>query len=303
MEYEERKDYVTLREYIKSGKGKSFLKLMKNVDLALAKEHDKGLAIVNINLDQISINPETEEIVFPVLNKYDPLEKTIAGIKTGVGINSERKSTFDHNETSLALMILGWYVNPDHSSIESDMTAVENYEEYRKKVPTWIDRYFEDRFKRMGTTRFSNYYDENFVNKINKDISSLELNPQDQAKFNKNIIQSINSNIKTLLFSSRISKDDVFGFYEQYALDNYEKNFGTTKNEERSSSGPGQSLVKTLYKPGTEGMYAEDDIMYRAENIGNKPNAAYATAIALALVGCLTMIVSVVSFIIFSKLF
>ena len=173
MGNEERNNYVTLREYIKSGKGKSFLKLMKNVDLALANEHDMGLAIVNINLDQISINPETEEIVFPVLNQYDPLEKTIAGIKTGVGINSDRKSSFEHNETSLALMILGWYVNPDHSSIESDMVAVENYEEYRKKIPAWIDRYFEDRFKRMGTMRFSEYYDENFANKINKDIQLI----------------------------------------------------------------------------------------------------------------------------------
>ena len=116
--------------------------------------------------------------------------------------------------------------------------------------------------------------------------------------------KSINSNIKTLLFSSRISRDDVFSFYEQYALDNYERNFGIApKDEGRSSSGPGQSLVKTLYKPGTEGMYAEDDIMYRAENISNKSTAAYATAIALALIGCLAMIVSSVSFIIFSKLF
>ena len=303
MEYLENNNIVTLREYIRKGQGKSFLKLMKEVDLALEREHEKGMAIVNINLDQISIDSTTQEIIFSVLDEYDPLDKTIAGIKTGIGVNSDRKSSFEHNETSLALMILGWYANPDHSSIESDMEVVEHYDEYQNKIPSWINGYFDDRFKKMGTTKFYQYYDENFSNKMNNDISTLDLEPQDRKVFNSSIIRSINENIKTLLFSSRITKDDIFGFYEQYVLDNYNRNFAISHEEEKNSSGPGKSMVKTLYKPGTENMYVEDDIMYRAENISNKSTAAYATAMALALIGCLAMVVSAVSFVIFSKIF
>ena len=51
---------ITLNEYIKRGKAKTFLKLMKEVDKALIKEHEKGLAIVNINLKKLkTINSTT----------------------------------------------------------------------------------------------------------------------------------------------------------------------------------------------------------------------------------------------------
>ncbi len=296
---------ITLNEYIKRGKAKTFLKLMKEVDKALIKEHEKGLAIVNINLDQISINQETGQIMFKELDSFDPLDKTMAGYKTGVSINADRKSSFEHNENSLALMILGWYVNKDHSSVESDMVAVENYQEYAKKIPRWISGYFNDRFRKMSDIKFYQYYDKNFANRMNEDMEYLNLSPQERIKTNQSIITSINFNIKKLLFSSRITKDDIFGFYEQYAIENYERNFVTTEKQDyMTAGGPGQSLVKTLYKPGTEREYMEDEMSYHIDNInpGNK-QSAYATAIALALIGCLALLVSAVSFIIFSKIF
>ncbi len=296
---------VTLNEYIKMGKAKSFLKLMKTVDKALIEEHEKGLAIVNINLDQISIDIASGKIIFPTINKFDPLDKTIAGYKTGVSINTDRKSSFEHNENSLALMILGWYVNPDHSSIESDMVAVEHYQEFQNKIPRWINKYFIDRFKRMSDIKFCEYYDENFVNRINEDMDYLQLTKEDRKKMNQNIITSVNFNIKRLLFSARITRDDLFNFYEQFAIDNYEKNFGTREKEDNMTTGGKESnLTKTLYKPGTEREYMDDPINYHVENLNqNNKQTAYATVLALALIGCLSLLVSVVSFIIFSKLF
>ena len=68
-------------------------------------------------------------------------------------------------------MILGWYYNPNGTSIPSDIEVLENFDMYMEKVPEWLRDYFIKVFRNMNyDLSFSTYYDENFTGKIKKDV-------------------------------------------------------------------------------------------------------------------------------------
>lgn len=161
------RQYIDNRDQIDSIKVKTFCRLMRMVSDAIEKE-DRN--IIKINLDDIKINTVTGEIVFPD-NVIEDMDKTISGYNTGVSIMSERKSSKEHKRISLALMILGWYANPDGSAVTSDMQVIENFDYYMSKVPTWLQGFFVGVFRNMDyTTTFSDYYKTHFEGKIKNDI-------------------------------------------------------------------------------------------------------------------------------------
>lgn len=167
---------VTLREYIDNSnkikndtKIKTFCLLMKKVSETIEKEEKK---IIKINLDTIKINKETGEIIIPsyLLTSSD-LEKTMAGINTGISLLADRKSTKENEKVAFALMVLGWYSNPDKSAVISDMEVLENFSYYMSKVPNWLQDYFVSVFRKMDyDISFASYYDDNFTNKIKEEI-------------------------------------------------------------------------------------------------------------------------------------
>lgn len=86
---------------------------------------------------------------------------------------ADRKSSFEHKRISFALMILGWYVNEDHSAVFNDLMALENFNDYMSKVPNWLQDYFISIFLRMDYTKsFSDYYKDNFIDKVKNDVKT-----------------------------------------------------------------------------------------------------------------------------------
>lgn len=168
---------VSLRQFINNKdnyayKAQTFCRLMKIVCDAIEKE---TRSLVRINLDEIKINTSTGEIILSD-NLFATSDKTIAGVNTGVSLMAERKSSFEHKRISFALMVLGWYVNEDHSAVFNDLMVLENFNDYMSKVPNWLQDYFISIFLRMDYTKsFSDYYKDNFIDKVKNDVkTSLE---------------------------------------------------------------------------------------------------------------------------------
>lgn len=164
------RQFIDRREEFENVKIQTFCRLMKKVSEAIDKEERN---IIRVNLDEIKINTGNGEIVLPdsLFNNSDELDKTIAGFNTGVSLIADRKSSKEHKRVSLALMILGWYCNPDRSAIISDINVLENFDYYMSKVPNWLQDFFVGVFRRMDyDTSFSDYYKKNFTEKVKSDI-------------------------------------------------------------------------------------------------------------------------------------
>ena len=165
---------VSLRQFINNKdnyayKAQTFCRLMKVVCDAIEKE---TRSLVRINLDEIKINTSTGEIILSD-NLFATSDKTIAGVNTGVSLMAERKSSFEHKRISFALMVLGWYVNEDHSAVFNDLMVLENFNDYMSKVPNWLQDYFISIFLRMDYTKsFSDYYKDNFIDKVKTDVKT-----------------------------------------------------------------------------------------------------------------------------------
>lgn len=165
------RQFIDRREEFENVKIQTFCRLMKKVSEAIDKEERN---IIRINLDEIKIDTGNGEIVLPdsLFNNSDELDKTIAGFNTGVSLIADRKSSKEHKRVSLALMILGWYCNPDRSAIISDINVLENFDYYMSKVPNWLQDFFVGVFRRMDyDTSFSDYYKKNFTDKIKNEIT------------------------------------------------------------------------------------------------------------------------------------
>lgn len=163
------RQYIDNREQISTVKIQTFCRLMKRVSDAIDKEKRN---LVRINLDDIKINVKTGEIVLPV-NLFSDLDKTIAGINTGISLIADRKSSREHKKVAFALMILGWYVNPDGSAVMNDIQVLENFDFYMSKVPNWLQDFFVGVFRRMDyEVSFGDYYEKNFNEKIKQEISN-----------------------------------------------------------------------------------------------------------------------------------
>lgn len=165
------RQFIDRREEFENVKIQTFCRLMKKVSEAIDKEERN---IIRINLDEIKINTSNGEIVLSdsLFNNSDELDKTIAGFNTGVSLIADRKSSKEHKRVSLALMILGWYCNPDRSAIISDINVLENFDYYMSKVPNWLQDFFVGVFRRMDyDTSFSDYYKKNFTDKIKNEIT------------------------------------------------------------------------------------------------------------------------------------
>lgn len=186
---------VSLRQFINNKdnyayKAQTFCRLMKIVCDAIEKE---TRSLVRINLDEIKINTSTGEIILSD-NLFATSDKTIAGVNTGVSLMAERKSSFEHKRISFALMVLGWYVNEDHSAVFNDLMVLENFNDYMSKVPNWLQDYFISIFLRMDYTKsFSDYYKDNFIDKVKNDVkTSLEpyhLNDEQMKKVTSVIVK------------------------------------------------------------------------------------------------------------------
>lgn len=186
---------VSLRQFINNKdnyayKAQTFCRLMKIVCDAIEKE---TRSLVRINLDEIKINTSTGEIILSD-NLFATSDKTIAGVNTGVSLMAERKSSFEHKRISFALMVLGWYVNEDHSAVFNDLMVLENFNDYMSKVPNWLQDYFISIFLRMDYTKsFSDYYKDNFIDKVKNDVkTSLEpyhLNDEQMKKITSVIVK------------------------------------------------------------------------------------------------------------------
>lgn len=186
---------VSLRQFINNKdnyayKAQTFCRLMKVVCDTIEKE---PRSLVRINLDEIRINTSTGEIILSD-NLFATTDKTIAGVNTGISLMADRKSSFEHKRISFALMVLGWYVNEDHSAVFNDLMALENFNDYMSKVPNWLQDYFISIFLRMDYTKsFSDYYKNNFIDKVKNDVkTSLEpyhLNDEQMKKVTSVIVK------------------------------------------------------------------------------------------------------------------
>ena len=186
---------VSLRQFINNKdnyayKAQTFCRLMKIVCDAIEKE---TRSLVRINLDEIKINTSTGEIILSD-NLFATSDKTIAGVNTGVSLMAERKSSFEHKRISFALMVLGWYVNEDHSAVFNDLMVLENFNDYMSKVPNWLQDYFISIFLRMDYTKsFSDYYKDNFIDKVKNDVKTslkpYNLNDEQMKKVTSVIVK------------------------------------------------------------------------------------------------------------------
>lgn len=164
------RQFIDRREEFENVKIQTFCRLMKKVSEAIDKDERN---IVRINLDEIKIDINSGEIVLPdsLFNNIGELDKTVAGINTGVSLMADRKSSKEHKRVSLALMILGWYCNEDRSAVISDINVLENFDYYMSKVPNWLQDFFVGVFRRMDyDTSFSDYYKKNFTDKVKNQI-------------------------------------------------------------------------------------------------------------------------------------
>ena len=100
---------ISLRQFIDSWdefdnvKAHTFCRLMKKVSEAIDRDNRN---IIRINLDEIKINVITGDIVFS--DSMINMDRTVAGINTGISLMADRKSSKEHKRVALALMILGW---------------------------------------------------------------------------------------------------------------------------------------------------------------------------------------------------
>lgn len=164
------RQFIDRSEEFENVKIQTFCRLMKKVSEAIDKEERD---IIRINLDEIKINTDTGEIVFPenLFSGSIDMTKTVAGINTGISLMADRKSSKEHKRVSLALMMLGWYANEDRSSVINDLEVLENFDHYMNKVPMWLRDFFVGVFRRMDyDTTFSDYYKKNFTDRIKSDI-------------------------------------------------------------------------------------------------------------------------------------
>lgn len=202
---------ISLRQFINDNEKfenvhiQTFCRLMKKVSDAIDNETRN---IVSINLDDIKINTATGDIVFPENLFVENIDtnKTITGFNTGVSLMADRKSTKEHKRVSLALVILGWYANPDGSAVISDMQVLENFDFYMSKVPNWLQDYFIGVFRRMDyETSFSDYYKNNFTDKVKKDIkeSFKEYNLSDDQM--NNITKLVMRHAENMLSRSELN--------------------------------------------------------------------------------------------------
>lgn len=193
------RQFIETRDQIETVKVQTFCRLMKKVSDAIDKEIRN---LIVINLDDIKINIYTGDIVFPDKLFYDDnLDKTIAGFNTGVSLMADRKSSKEHKRVSLALMILGWYANPDKSAVINDITVLENFDYYMGKVPSWLHDYFISVFRKMDyDISFSDYYKKNFDEKIMSNIknafSDYHLSDEQLKKVTSLIMKDTNSRVK-----------------------------------------------------------------------------------------------------------
>ena len=179
------RQFIDRRDEFTNVKIHTFCRLMKKVSEAIDREERN---IIRINLDEIKIDTTNGNIVFPdnLFNSADFMDKTVAGINTGVSLVADRKSSKEHKRVALALMILGWYCNDDRSAVISDINVLEHFDEYMSKVPEWLQNFFIGVFRRMDyETSFSDYYKKNFTDKIKSDVElafkEYEL-PEEQMK-------------------------------------------------------------------------------------------------------------------------
>ena len=171
-------DNITLRSFLNDNKINkaelkltTFGKLMKEVSKKIEGESRN---IIRINIDSILINKQTGKIILPEnLFKNESLDKTMAGFDTGISLMADRKSTKENKRVSFALMILGWYANDTKDAVVSDMEVLENFRDYMSKVPSYLQPYFVNIFKKMDyETSFDEYYTKNFEEKIKKEVEN-----------------------------------------------------------------------------------------------------------------------------------
>lgn len=195
------RDYINNRDSLGDDvKAKTFCRLMKKVVETIEKEERN---LIKINIDDIKINIDTGEIILSndLFGTDSYLDKTIANFNTGISLMAERKSSKEHKTVSFALMILGWYYNPNGTSIPSDIEVLENFDMYMEKVPEWLRDYFIKVFRNMNyDLSFSTYYDENFTGKIKKDVekafSEYNLTDEQYEKIYKILMKDTNKRIK-----------------------------------------------------------------------------------------------------------
>ena len=185
------RQFIDRRSEFDNVKIHTFCRLMKKVSEAIDNDNR---SIIRINLDEIKINTSNGEIVLPdsLFNNFGDMDKTVAGINTGISLMADRKSSNEHKRVSLALMILGWYCNEDGSAVVSDINVLENFDYYMSMVPNWLQDFFVGVFRRMNyETSFSDYYKTNFIDDVNRQIDDVFKDydlPAEQMKKIKRII-------------------------------------------------------------------------------------------------------------------
>ena len=194
------RQFIDNRDKIGTIKVQTFCRLMKIVSDEIEKEQRN---IIRINLDEIKIDLETGKIILPdnLFSNPEDLDKTIAGFNTGISLMADRKSSKEHKRVSFALMVLGWYCNPDHSAIINDVNVLENFDTYMSNVPSWLHDFFINTFRKMDyETSFGQYYDERFTNKIKNDIKEAfkdyNLTDEQFNKISKIVAKETNKLIK-----------------------------------------------------------------------------------------------------------
>ncbi len=293
-------DNITLRSFLNDNeinkaelKLTTFGKLMKEVSKKIEGESRN---IIRINIDSILINKQTGKIILPEnLFKNESLDKTMAGFDTGISLMADRKSTKENKRVSFALMILGWYANDTKDAVVSDMEVLENFRDYMSKVPSYLQPYFVNIFKKMDyETSFDEYYTKNFEEKIKKEVENAmhdyTLN-EEQLERITNLC--INKGIRT--------KSDVAkGYEEEYILlnkkeivDNVTDNFKDIKQNDTYEN---QNRVERV---------RYDETIPRIKNntdILNQNNGAYAVVLFVMEIISLIFLVALVTFVIYKGL-
>lgn len=293
-------DNITLRSFLNDNeinkaelKLTTFGKLMKEVSKKIEGESRN---IIRINIDSILINKQTGKIILPEnLFKNESLDKTMAGFDTGISLIADRKSTKENKRVSFALMILGWYANDTKDAVVSDMEVLENFRDYMSKVPSYLQPYFVNIFKKMDyETSFDEYYTKNFEEKIKKEVENAmhdyALN-EEQLERITNLC--INKGIRN---KGEVSK----GYEEEYILlnkkeivQNVTDNFKDIKQNDTYEN---QNRVERV---------RYDETIPRTRNtpdILDQNNGAYAVILFVMEIISLIFLVALVTFVIYKGL-
>ena len=293
-------DNITLRSFLNDNeinkaelKLTTFGKLMKEVSKKIEGESRN---IIRINIDSILINKQTGKIILPEnLFKNESLDKTMAGFDTGISLMADRKSTKENKRVSFALMILGWYANDTKDAVVSDMEVLENFRDYMSKVPSYLQPYFVNIFKKMDyETSFDEYYTKNFEEKIKKEVENAmhdyALN-EEQLERITNLC--INKGIRN---KGEVSK----GYEEEYILlnkkeivQNVTDNFKDIKQNDTYEN---QNRVERV---------RYDETIPRTRNtpdILDQNNGAYAVVLFVMEIISLIFLVEIVTFVIYKGL-